>query len=337
MANEFTDWQNSGKRRDAPALQDLLDRIVVLEATVASGVRSGTVRSTAEINTPTGWLDCDGSAVSRTTYAALFSVITINTAGTRTNGSPIITGLASTAKMSPGMPVSGANIPAGTTILTVDSGTQVTLSANATAGGATTLTFAPFGVGDGSTTFNVPDMRGKVAAGKAGSGTFLRLGQSLGVESAALSVAELPAHAHAITAQTTSAESSHTHPISATTGTESADHTHSGTTGTDSVDHVHSSYPNNYINSAINNYSTGGSQWGVNGWLVANSGGASAFHTHSITTGGRSVGHTHSFSSTSGAGSSHTHSLTGTTANIGSGSAVSKLQPSLTLNYIIKT
>jgi microcystin-dependent protein len=54
---------------------------------------------------PTGWLECDGSAVSRTTYSALFTAISTT-----------------------------------------------------------------FGTGDGTTTFNLPDMRGKVAIG-AGTGT----------------------------------------------------------------------------------------------------------------------------------------------------------------------
>ena len=62
-----------------------------------------------------GWLLCDGSAVSRTTYAALFAAI-------------------------------------GTT----------------------------FGIGDGSTTFNLPDTRGRFTLGKAASGTGSALGETGG-------------------------------------------------------------------------------------------------------------------------------------------------------------
>ena len=36
---------------------------------------SGMVAAFATSSTPTGWLTCDGAAVSRTTYATLFSVI----------------------------------------------------------------------------------------------------------------------------------------------------------------------------------------------------------------------------------------------------------------------
>ena len=94
---------------------------------------------------PSGWLLCDGSAISRTTYAALFSAI-------------------------------------GTT----------------------------YGTGDGSTTFNVPDMRGRVAVGKdnmggtaasrmttAGSGVDgLTLGANGGAQTHTLTTAQIPAHTH---------------------------------------------------------------------------------------------------------------------------------------------
>lgn len=82
---------------------------------------------------PIGWLLCNGSAVSRTTYSALYNVI-------------------------------------GTT----------------------------YGVGDGSTTFNVPDFRGRVILGAGtGSGLTSRLrGATGGAETHQLSTAELAAHTH---------------------------------------------------------------------------------------------------------------------------------------------
>jgi len=84
---------------------------------------------------PTGWLLCDGTTKSRTTYAALFAVI-------------------------------------GTT----------------------------YGAGDGSTTFNLPDLLGRVPMG-AGAGTGLTsrtLGTELGVESVTLTALQsgLRAHGH---------------------------------------------------------------------------------------------------------------------------------------------
>jgi len=53
-------------------------------------------------------------------------------------GTAVITGLPSTSGLTPGMPVTGTNIPVNTRILTVDSATQVTLT-NVTATAATTL------------------------------------------------------------------------------------------------------------------------------------------------------------------------------------------------------
>lgn len=63
--------------------------------------------------------------------------------GTTTNGSPVVTGISSTSLLVVGMATSGSGIPAGSTILSVDSGTQVTLSNNATAGATTSLAFGP--------------------------------------------------------------------------------------------------------------------------------------------------------------------------------------------------
>lgn len=111
----------------------------------SSGVPSGSMTAYGGSSAPAGWLLCDGSAVSRTTYASLFSAI-------------------STA----------------------------------------------FGVGDGSTTFNLPDGRGRVLAGKdnmggtaanrltaAGSGiTGTTLGATGGAETHALTAAQMPPHTH---------------------------------------------------------------------------------------------------------------------------------------------
>lgn len=83
---------------------------------------------------PTGWLLCQGQAISRTTYAALFAII----------------------------------------------GTA-------------------YGVGDGSTTFKVPDMQGRIPVGLNTSDTdFNTLGKSGGAKTHTLSIAEMPSHTHGI-------------------------------------------------------------------------------------------------------------------------------------------
>lgn len=61
--------------------------------------------------------------------------------GTITNGSNIVTGLSNTSQLIVGMEVSGTGISGGTTIASIVSGSQITLSANATDTGEKSLTF----------------------------------------------------------------------------------------------------------------------------------------------------------------------------------------------------
>jgi hypothetical protein len=134
----------------------------VLLGTTSLGFQSGDIKPTATLALQSGWYYCDGSNKNRVTDVNLFNAITIQQSGVTTSGSAIITGLSDTTNggatpMSPGMPVSGIGIPAATVVQSVDSATQVTLSANATGSATTPLVFAPFGVGDGSTTFGLPN------------------------------------------------------------------------------------------------------------------------------------------------------------------------------------
>lgn len=116
-----------------------------------------------------GWQD--GSAISRTTYALLLAALAPSQSGIRNTGTPtVITALGSTAGFAVGMKVEGAGIPSNTTITSIDSLSQIHISNNVVSSGTGTVTVFPHGNGDGSTTFNLPDARGRAPVGLALSG-----------------------------------------------------------------------------------------------------------------------------------------------------------------------
>lgn len=175
-----------------------------IDATSITGVVQLYAGSTA----PNGWLICNGQAVSRTTYAALFAVI-------------------------------------GTT----------------------------YGAGNGSTTFNVPNLVNKTVRGSNS------LGKTGGADTVTLSTANIPAHSHGVGTLTTNNTGAHTHKTSS-----------SNTYGNGKYTFTHDS-------------GGGPDEWN----LVTESAGA------------------------------HTHTISGTTASVGSGSAVTITNPYVMLHYIIKT
>jgi len=108
-----------------------------LDYKVRHVIPAGTITMFGGSSAPTGYLLCDGSAVSRTTYADLFTAI-------------------------------------GTT----------------------------YGTGDGSTTFNVPNVKGKVPVGRDSADTsFDTLGETGGAKEVTLTSAQsgVPAHSHPFT------------------------------------------------------------------------------------------------------------------------------------------
>ncbi|NOG70514.1 hypothetical protein [Roseicella sp. DB1501] len=150
----------------------------------------------------------NGQALSRTTFAKLFSVLTALITGTLSSGNATVTGVITdlTGLGLEGAVVEGASISAGTTITSVTSST-ITLSQPATGAGSSLRIF-PYGNGDGSTTFNLPDSRGRAqfgrdnmggsAAGRlAGAISGTVLGASGGESAHTLTVNEIPSHTHA--------------------------------------------------------------------------------------------------------------------------------------------
>jgi len=203
----------------------------------------GTISIYAGSTAPAGYLICDGSAVSRTTYAALFAII-------------------------------------GTT----------------------------YGAGDGSTTFNLPDLRTRVPVGLNSSGTFNALNNKGGTETHTITQAQLP---------------NYTLPNSLAVTNTNSTHTHTGYTDTDGS-HTHTASTSGY------SYNGGGA---TNGTFGA----GTPFNLQSVTTTVTSTNssHYHAFT-TSTTGSSHTHTLSGSVTSGGSGTAIPILQPYIVVNYIIK-
>lgn len=193
-----------------------------LTFSTASGVPTGSMVPYVGATAPTGWLLCDGSNVSRITYAALFAVI-----GTRA------------------------------------------------------------GVGDGSTTFALPDMKDRFLAGNLA--TVTQYAQNAGAVTPNAAIAA-PAHTHTQGAHGhTFTGSSHSHDI----GHDHADN-FSANAATE-ASHTHTVDPSNTASAAPSAASS--RYYATSGTLVLT---AAGDHTHN----------TNIASTTSSAGSTHDHAVT---------------------------
>jgi len=117
-------------------------------------------------NVPTNWQLAYGQAVSRTTYAQLLAAITISTTtGNCVSSSTTVSGFADTSQLRVGAPIEASCLPTGDTVASIVNGTSITVAVAATATGTFTVTAFPWGNGDGVSTFNLPDLRGRVLPG----------------------------------------------------------------------------------------------------------------------------------------------------------------------------
>lgn len=195
----------------------------------------GVISSYAGRLAPAGWLLCYGQAVLRATYLGLFNVISPSlgafTVTLATPGVFTLTAHGLNVGDQVYLTTTGA-LPTGLTANTlyyVATGTTAntfnlsTTRANAYAGtkiatstsqsGVHSLVVCPYGLGDGSTTFNIPDLRGRVIAGDDNIGgtaaSRLTLAQTQGIYGNAgasggeqghiIITAELAAHTHTYT------------------------------------------------------------------------------------------------------------------------------------------
>lgn len=133
---------------------------------------AGELVSFPGFNPPVSLVRAYGQAVSRTgVYADIYEAHTIALSGTGSSGDAVLTFSATPEGIGVGHKVEGTGINSAATVASVTS-TTVTLTHNLTTDGARTVRFFPHGNGDGSTTFNLPDARGKVDPGRHTMGVY---------------------------------------------------------------------------------------------------------------------------------------------------------------------
>ncbi len=130
----------------------------------------GTIKPWAGMTAPNQYMFTYGQEVSRTTYAALFTAITSSQSTFCTSGSPTLSGLSDTTNFWIGMPVEISCVVAGFSTIISKTSTSVTLAANSNITVNTTSVFFPWGRGNETTTFNIPDFRGFAIAGNNNMG-----------------------------------------------------------------------------------------------------------------------------------------------------------------------
>lgn len=137
--------------------------------TVGDGLVVGSILPWSGLAAPTNYVFAYGQAISRTAFPLYMSTVTISTNLICTSGLNVLSGIADTSQIHIGTPVEASCVAPGTTVTNVST-TSVTVSSNATISTGLAAKFFPFGNGDGSTTLNVPDLRGRVLAGRNNMG-----------------------------------------------------------------------------------------------------------------------------------------------------------------------
>lgn len=138
-------------------------------ATVGDGDSVGMIKSWSGFIAPYGYVFAYGQELVRDSYPAAFAALTLQQNVTCASGNPILTGVSDTSQLPIGAPIESSCLNSGATIVskTINS---ITASSNAIISTTATARFYPFGNGDGSLTFNVPDLRGRVIAGRDNMG-----------------------------------------------------------------------------------------------------------------------------------------------------------------------
>ena len=202
-----------------------------------------------------------------------------------------------------------------------------------------------YGVGDGATTFNVPDLRGRFSVGRnASDASFDVLAETGGTKTESLTTAQIPSHTHGVGTYAVSSAGDHAHTNTFSLSTAAAhSHTYSGTTPSGGT-HIHTWDANTYFQGYVyssTQYNTGynTNAGGSVGMAVgvhqnpANSG--SHAHSYSGTTA-TDGSHSHTLSGSVSVGGAHVHALTGASLATGEGQSHNNLPPYIVVNHIIK-
>jgi len=202
-----------------------------------------------------------------------------------------------------------------------------------------TIIGTKFGTGNGTTTFNLPDLRGRVPIGTNPGGSYGAAAGAVGGSKDLIVVN----HFHGVNLNSGNDSVNHTHRVDVWSGAANVDHTHNVSiqSGGQSYDHLHLMAGAYQVNAASSNatYVVGNSQDNIYGG-VAYTHGASSDHSHGVNgnTGGFSANHVHAINTDSGTVSAwHTHNTNGNTAQAGSGDGVNaNLPPYCAINYMMR-
>src|SRR5882672_61226 len=173
----------------------------------------GTIKPWAGMTAPNQYVFTYGQELSRTTYSALFTAITSTQAIFCNSGSPILNGLGDTTNFWIGMTVELSCVAPGFTTVISKTATTVTLAVNSNVTTNVNAVFFPWGRGNGSTTFNMPDFRGFVLSGNDNMGGVAAniltipyfgatnpnsIGAAGGFQNHGITLAEINGHSHPI-------------------------------------------------------------------------------------------------------------------------------------------
>ena len=212
---------------------------------------AGVIHQYGGITAPSGYLLCNGSQVSRSTYLSLFNVLNpnIGTASISIEDPALVTignhGMqegdkfyfTTTGSLPTGLSantlyfvnyISSSSFHVSTSRVNAFNG--INLVTSGTQSGVHSIVRSPYGNGDGTTTFNLPDFRGKVATGthtNSASNYFKEHGETGGAvdhthsfsDTSSTTVANITnTVSSGNTASISRPSTSHTHNISGTTG-----------------------------------------------------------------------------------------------------------------------